>query len=211
MNLPLTFAALLALTGALVLLRFFWPRLSRPTQSLLIACACIVPTLFAIASVTGWSSSSIRWNAAFYWGCIASYEFLLILFTRLCPRWLTSIIATILILPILSASVFLPLAALFDPPPVTTVVLGDHLISERTPWGSGPVATTGTDLTIYYQPSWAPFVHRHRLSCRYFGSQCNAAEAYAVLQPDNKSVMMSCPASPDQPPETAHNLVMKLK
>jgi hypothetical protein len=211
MNLPLTFAALLALTIALVLLRFFWPRLSQRTKSLLIACACIGPALFAIVAVSGWSTSSIRWNAAFYWGCIASYEFLLILFTRLRPRWLTSIIAIILILPILSASVFLPLAAIFDPPPVTTAVLGDQLISERKPWGSGAVATTGTDLTIYYRPAWAPFLRRNRLSCRYFGSQCNAAAAYAVLQPDHKSVLMSCPASPDQPPETAHNFVMPLR
>src|SRR3982074_3271480 len=114
MNLPLTFAALVALTGALVLLRIFWPRFAQRTRSLLLACACIVPTLYVIAAATRWSTSSLRWNAAFYWGFIASYEFLLILFTRLRPRWLTSIIAIILILPILSASVFLPLVALVD-------------------------------------------------------------------------------------------------
>lgn len=177
---------------------------------MLIAGALIFPTLSALAAATHWSTASIRWNAALYWVSIASYEFLLILFTRLRPRWLTLTIAIILILPILSASVFLPLAALFNPPPVTTAVLGDHLISERTPWGSGPLATTGTDLTVYYQPAWAPFLHRRRRSARYFGGQCDAAGAYAVLQPDHESVLMCCPASPDQPPDSGHHLIVKL-
>lgn len=210
MNVPLTFAALTTLTGALVLLRFFWPHLSRRTQTFLIAGACIIPALFGLIFVSRWSTSSIRLNAACYWACIASYEFFLLLFTRLRPRWLTTIIAIILILPLLSASVFLPLADIFNVPPVTTVVLGDHFISERVPWGSHKFENTGTDLVIYSRPPWAPFVRRRRQSCRYYNSQCNASQAFAVLQPDRKSVLMVCPASPGQAPDTARSLVVKL-
>ena len=210
MNVPLTFAVLAALTGAIVLLRLFWPRLSRRTRSLLIGCACTVLAVSAIGLVTRWSTASNRLNIALYWACIASYELFLILFTLLRPRWLTSIIAIILILPILSASIFLPLAGIFDSPPITTAVLGDHFISERTPWGSGTADTSGTDLTIYYRPPWAPFLRRRQLSCHYYGGQCNASQAFAVLQPDHKSVLMSCPASPDHPADSARHLVLKL-
>lgn len=207
MHVPLTFGALVALTMGLVVLRAFWPRLPKRLQSFLIACAFIVPAVFGVAYAARWGTSSTRLNAALYWGCIASYEFLLILFTRLRPRWLTSIIAVILILPILSASIFLPLTFLFGMPPTTSAIIGDQIITERTPWGSGSVQTSGTDLTIYYRPSWAPFLLRRIHGVRYFGGQCNAWAAYAVVQPDGKSALMVCPAYPGQSPDTTRSLV----
>lgn len=210
MHLTLTYAVLATLTGALVVLRFFWPRLSPRIQVFLIASACIIPALFGLALVTHWSTSSLRVNTLCYWACIASYEFFLILFTRLRPRWLTSLIAIILILPILSASIFLPLAGIFDVSPVTTVVLGHGIVSERVPWGTGTFEATGTDLSISSKPSWAPFLRHRRQGTRYYNSQCDASQAFAILQPDGKSVRMACPASPGGPPETTRDLVVKL-
>lgn len=210
MHLPLTFAALATLTGALVLLRFSWPHLSPRLQIFFIASACIILLLFGLAMATRWSISSLRVNTACYWACIASYIFFLVLFTRLRPYWLTSIIAIILILPILSSSFLLPLTVLFDTLPVTKATLGNHFISERVPWSTHALETAGTDLTIYSGPPWASFIRRRRQAARYYNSQCNASQAFAVLQPDGKSVLMVCPAAPGQPPDTARRLVVKL-
>ena len=116
-------------------------------------------------------------------------------------------IAVVLILPILSASVLLPLGELFSPPPVTATALGDRLVTERMPWGTGSAATSGTDLTLYYQPPHVPFLHRRILSDRFFGGQCNAAGAYAVLLPDRKTVLAWCPGLPSGQPRSAHHSV----
>lgn len=205
----LTFAVLAILTGALILLRLQWPRFSHRTHTALIACACTALLLYAITFVTGWSTASDHLNAALYWGAIASYEFFLLLFTLLHPRWLTSIIAAILIFPILSASVFLPLIFLFTSPPHTIVSIGPNLISDRIPSG-GEVDTSGFDLTIYSHPAWTHFFRRRRQASHYFSAQCNAAQAFATLEPDGKHVLMSCPAAPNQQPDSARNLVVKL-
>jgi hypothetical protein len=211
MNLPLTFGVLVALTGFLVWFCFYWPRVPHRVQRILIALACFFPALSVFEIATQWSTASIRVNAGFYWLAVAGYEFLLILFTRLKPRWLTTMIAVILILPLLSASAFLPLTDLFTPPPATRADLGRNMYSERTPWGSGSVASRGTDLGIYYRPPWAPFLRRRRQSCRYFGGQCDAWSAFAELEPDGKNVMMACPADRGNPASSAHHFVVPLK
>lgn len=208
--LPLTFAVLAILTGALIVLRLSWSRFSRKTHNIFIGCACAALTLHAFTFVTGWSTSSDHLNAAIYWGAIAGYEFFVLLFTLLRPRWLTAIIAVVLILPILSASPFLPLASLFDSAPHTIVSIGPNFISDRVPWGSGTASTSGFDLTVYSHPSWTHLFRRRRQASRYFSGQCDASQASATLQPDGKHVLMSCPAAPNQPPDTARNLVVKL-
>ncbi|MEO8736518.1 MAG: hypothetical protein ABI380_08245, partial [Edaphobacter sp.] len=187
-----------------------WLRLSPKAHFVLIACACIAPILYAITFVTGWSTASSHLNAAIYWFAIAAYEFFILLFTLMRPRWLTTIIAIVLIFPILSASAFLPLTELFDPAPHTVVSIGHNLISDRAPWGQGTTATSGFDLTIYSHPSWTHFFRRRRQACHYFSGQCDASEVSATLQPDQKHVLMSCPAAPDQQPEAARSLVVKL-
>ncbi|MEO6909311.1 MAG: hypothetical protein ABI158_00105 [Edaphobacter sp.] len=208
--LPLTFAALALLTGALILLRLRWPRLSPKTQKKLVLSACIAILVYAIPTDAHWSTSSNRVNAALYWAAIASYEFFLLLFTLLRPRWLTGIIAAVLIVPILSASAFLPLAELFDTSAHTVVTVSPNLISDLAPWGTGTAPTSGFDLTIYSHPSWTKLLRHRRQGCHYFSGQCDASRASAALQPDGKHVLMSCPAAPDQPPDATRNLVVKL-
>lgn len=210
MHVPLTLGVLAAVTGILVLLRIFWSRIPRGAQWFLIACAVIIPVVFVIGMATRWSVTPARVNFGIYWLCIASYEFLLILFTRLRPRWLTSIIAILLILPVLSASIFVPLALFFAAQSVTTARLGGDIVSERVPWGLGTDETSGTDLTIYYQPRWAPWLHRRIVSNRYYGGQCDAWSAYAVILPGGDNVRMICPASPNLPPNSAESIVWPL-
>jgi hypothetical protein len=166
--------------------------------------------LYAFTFVTGWSTSSYHLNAALYWAAIAGYEFALLLFTLLRPRWLTAMIAAVLMLPILSASPFLPLAELFNTAPHITVSIGSNFISDLAPWGNGTAASSGFDLTVYSHPSWTKFFRRRRQGSRYFSGQCDASKASATLQPDGKHVLMLCPAAPNQRPEAARSLVVKL-
>jgi len=208
--LPLTFVGLAIMTGALILLRLRWTRLSSKTQKILVYCACAALIFYALISVTLWSTSSTHLNAVFYWCAVAGYEFFILLFTLLRPRWLTSIIAAVLILPILSASPFLPLAELFNPAPHTIVSIGPNFISDLSPWGAGTAPNSGFDLIIYSHPSWTHVLRRRRQACHYYSGQCDASKAYATLQPDGKHVLMSCPAAADQPSAAARSLVVKL-
>jgi len=210
MHVLLTLGILAVLTGALALVRILWRRIPHPVRTLLITCAVIVPAIFAIATATRWSTSSYRLNYGLYWLFIVACEFLLILFTLLRPRWLTSIIAIVLILPVLSASIFLPLTLFFGAPPAATTRIGDNIISERVPWGAGSPETSGTDLTIYYQPRRLPLLRRCLLASRYYGGQCDAWAAYAVVQPDRRSILMVCPASPRLGPDSARSIVLPL-
>lgn len=208
--LPLTFAILALLTGALVVLRLRWLQIPRKTHRIFIICACTALAFYAFTFATGWSTSANHLNAALYWSAIASYEFFILLFTLLRPRWLTTIIAIILIVPIFSASPFLPLTDIFDNAPHTIVSIGPNLISDRVASGVGTTDRAGFDLTIYSHPSWTHFFRRRRQASHYFSGQCYAAKASATLQPDHKHVLMSCPAGPGQRPEDARNLVVKL-
>jgi hypothetical protein len=208
--LPLTFAILAILTGALVLLRLRWSRLSHKTKRTLVTCACAALGLYAFSFATGWSTSSNHLNATLYWFAMAGYEFFILLFTLLRPRWLTTIIAIVLLLPIFSASPFLPLTDIFNTAPHTIVSIGPNLISDRAPSGVGTTDRSGFDLTIYSHPSWTHFFRRRRQASHYFSEQCDASRASATLQPDHKHVLMSCPAAPNQQPDAARNLVVKL-
>jgi len=208
--LPPTFALFVVLTGALIALRLSWSRISLGSHRILIACACAALFIYAFTFVTGWSTSSNHLNASLYWFAIAGYELFLFLFTLLRPRWLTIIIAIVLIIPILSASPFLPLTELFNSAPHSIAPIGPDLVSDRSPWSDGPFANSGFDLVVYSYPSWTHFVRRRRQGARYYNGQCDAAHASATLQPDQKHVLMSCPAAPGQPQSSARNLVVKL-
>ncbi|MEO6815662.1 MAG: hypothetical protein ABI177_03095 [Edaphobacter sp.] len=207
--LPITFAVLAILTGALILLRLRWHQLSHKAHSIFIGCAGTALVLYLLMFATSWSTASNHLNAAIYWAAIAGYEFFLLLFTLLRPRWLTTIIAVVLMLPILSASPFLPLAELFNPASHTITSIGPDFTSDLAPWGTGR-APSGFDLTLYSHPSWTQFLRRRRQACHYFSGQCDASKAYATLQSDGKHVLMSCPAAPDQQPDAARSLVVKL-
>jgi hypothetical protein len=207
--LQLTFVALAILTGALILLRLRWTRLSPKVHRALISCASAILFLDAMILIARISTSSSHLNALFHWLAAASYGLFLLLFTLLRPRWFTAIIAIILFFPILSASTLLPLSQLFNPAPHTVVSLGPNLISDNVPWGTGPVSIAGFDFTIYSTPSWARFLRRRRQGARYFNGQCDAAHASATIQPDGKHALMTCPAYPGQP-DTARNLVVQL-
>ena len=58
--LPLTFAALALLTGALILLRIRWRCLSQKTHKALIVCASAAILLYLFTLATGWNTAAWR-------------------------------------------------------------------------------------------------------------------------------------------------------
>ncbi len=209
MYLTLTFALLLAVTAMLVLLRLRWMYLSPYVRRAVLVTACTIVTIFLLGYSIHWATASARINTIAYWLFLACCEFFVLLLTLLPPRWLTSLIAVVLLLPILSASIFLPLTAVFAPPPVTTP-LGDHLVSVTEPWTSGKIGVSGVDIDILYRPAWAPFLQHRRQTDRLYETQCDTAKATATLQPDRQSILFDCPANPYQPSAPGIHVVVHL-
>lgn len=197
MHLTLTFATLLAVTAILVLLRLRWTHLSPNLRRTILATACAICIIFLLSYGTGWSTTGVRLNYIFYWLFLASVEFFVLLITLVPPRWLTSLIAVVLLLPILSASIFLPLTAVFAAPPVTTPI-GDHLVSTATPWNSGKIGITGIDLDVYYRPAMMPFLQRRLKANHLYNTQCDTGKAFVVIQPDQRSILLVCPVNSGQ-------------
>ena len=211
MNVLVSLAVFLVFTGALLLLRFRWPLFSTRARYRMIAIACVVCLVMGICAAMKWSTVYPWLNAACYLAAMVSYEFfIIVLFTRLQPRWLTSIIGIVVIVPLLSASFFLPISGLTRES-MATVDLGSRFFSERLPWGFGGPQTSGTDLTLYYRSKWLPWMQREVLSSRYYGGQCDAWAAYAELQPDHRSALMVCPLWPGQTTGPVHPVVWGFK
>jgi hypothetical protein len=199
MHVPLTLAALAALTTALLLLRIFWPRVPMRTQRVLTALAGVILILCAVTSATRWNPISPTLQALARWAAFASYEFFILLFTLFRPKRLTIPIAAVLILPILSASTLLPLGELFDSFPHATVRLDDHLFAVKTIIDRRSVAANATDLGVFYRTPFLPLLQRRVAATRFFDTQCNASASFAKIDPDRTSVILNCPASPTEP------------
>jgi hypothetical protein len=208
MHIPITTATLALLTFAILLLRIYWIRLPATVRVYLIRAAVFLIIVHVVFTVTRWGTASDRVNVMIKWSAIASYELLLLLFTRLHPRWLTSICGLILLVPIFASSVLLPLTSLFDPYTNKATSLGSDLSYQRIPWGSSPSANSGAEIVIYYQPRLAPFLRRDLLHTPFNNQQCNAGAVFAILEPDRKTVIARCPRWPSQGPGTEDRLLM---
>lgn len=113
------------------------------------------------------------------------------------PRWLTSASAIILAIPILGASIFLPLAGIFYPPPRRLQPLGEHLYVSWQEYAVRGTPSSGVDLEILYRPPLLPFLQHSRLAGRFYNQHCNAVATEVVLQPDHNSVFVRCPSWPN--------------
>jgi hypothetical protein len=205
---PLTLVTLALCTALIVVLRIRWGRLSSKLKRRLIV-LCLVPVALLLFSVaTRLTTTSDHLNTAVYWGFVLGYIFFVSLFTLLRPVWLTSLIAIILILPLLSASAILPLAAIFSRQTHRRTDIGDGLVSDLVPLDNVTHDGSGADIVVYRRISWAPFLQRREQGARYFNTQCNASAAYAVLQPDGYHLRMVCPAAPGT--ATDRDMIVKL-
>jgi hypothetical protein len=209
-HVPQTILTLTLFTLAIVFVRIRWHRLSRRFKRCLILLAAASIGLMAIAALGRISTTSDHVNAAIYWSAVLSYIFFVVLFTLLRPRWLTSLIALVLVLPLLAASAILPLGAIFANLPHYTTPLGNGFVSDRVPIDAVTPNARGADFAIYHRFSWLPFVQRRHQGARYFSTRCDATAAYAVLQPDHVHILMVCPALPGQPAEEGVSLIVTL-
>jgi hypothetical protein len=193
---PLTFLGLLIIAAALLLLRSHWPTLQRSTRRLILALAFVPIALLLFGYGTHWVTISDRFNCAIYWGAVTGYLLLLTLHSLNRPRWLTSLSALILALPILSSALFLPLTGIFEPDHRRVHPLGHQLYASWLPFVEGTSTGSGADVDISYRPRLLPFMRHSRLGGRFYDTFCNSAATEVQLQPDHESVFVRCPPWP---------------
>jgi hypothetical protein len=202
MSITITAAILVLLTMAVLLLRIFWLRIPLGFRAFLLrgAVAMVLLHLFFVA--TKWGTTSTRVNAIINWLAIAGYELLILLFSRLSPKWLTSLSAAILLIPLFASSILFPLSLVLVPDSIARVPLGNNLYYKVMPWGNNGAGNSGIDLDVYYIPPFAPFLSR-KLGTQAFNMEhCNAFAAYAQPGPGPKTVVAHCPHSSGQPAGT---------
>jgi hypothetical protein len=209
-HVPLTIFTLALFTAAIVLLRLRWQRLSRNWKQRLIRFGIASIGTLLLTVLARVSTTSDQVNVLVYWCCILSYIFFVVLFTLIRPYWLTSLIAVILLVPLLSSSAILPLGAIFAHQQHHETALGAGLTSDLVTIDPLAPAATGADLSIYRRPAWAPFLQRKLFGARYFDTECHASAAIATLQPDRRGVLMICPAAPDRPPADRRSYLLPL-
>jgi hypothetical protein len=207
MYIPLTTAALALLTIAMVLLRIFWSRVPPRLRFFLIRASIAMIILHGLFVVTKWTTTSDRLNVFINWLAIVGYELLVLLFSRLPPRWLTLPSAIILLIPLFASSILGPLTDIFEPASRKRPPLGEHLYYQINPWTNAGGGNQGVDVVIYYRPPFAPFI-RHKLQSIPFNDhECNSRAASAIAFPAKKAVLARCPNWPSQPAGTVDKLL----
>jgi hypothetical protein len=205
MNIPLTTTTLVLLVVAMVMVRTFWLRIPAWLRSFLVRFACISAAVQLLITASTWSTGSNLVNAIINWLAIAGYILLILLFTRLHPRWLTTISGIILIIPIFASSVLIPLGNVFTPTPNRPVYIAKGLAYERVVWVEGP--SSGINFLLYRRPLWAPFLRKKIDYVPFNNQQCHTAASTATLEPDGKNVRVLCPPWPGQNTETVERTI----
>jgi hypothetical protein len=207
MHIPITIAALALLTAMMVLVRAFWPHVPPRLGSFLVRASIAMVVLHAFFAATKWSTTSDRMNVIINWLAIAGYELLVLLFSRLSPRWLTVPSAAILLVPLFASIIVIPLSHLFYLGSVKDFPIGNHLYYDVDPWKNPGGGNAGVDVHIYYRPPFLPFL-RHKLQTIPFNDQeCNASAAFAMPSPAPKTVLVRCPYWPSEPARTVDKLL----
>ena len=199
MSIPLTFATLALMTVAIILLGTFWSRVPHRLKVFLPRAAIVLILLQGFFVATKWGTTSDRLNVLIYWLAVAGYELLLVLFSRLSPRWLTSLCAAILIVPLFATSIVMPLAHLFDQGTIKKISIGHNLYYKSVVWADSG-STPGVDLDVYYRPPLLPFLSRKVQTQSFNSEQCDAFSAVIQAGPDSETVLAHCPHTPSQPP-----------
>jgi hypothetical protein len=203
----LTFATLIPLTVAMAVLGIFWPRVPSRLRFFLPRAAIALILLHGFFVVTKWGTTSNRFNILINWLAVAAYELLLVLFGRLSPRWLTTLSATILILPVFASSVVSPLSLIFHSGTIQKIPIGRNLYYKLIAWDTSGNGTSGVDLEIYYRPRFLPFLSRKLQTQSFSTAECNAFAATILPGPDPDTVLARCPHWPSQPPGSDDKLV----
>ncbi len=201
MYIPITIAALITLTVAMVLLRMYWTRIPKRFGYILIRASIVVIVTHAIFTATKWNTTSARLNVVINWLALAGFELLVLLFTRLSPKWLTVPSAIILIVPLFASSIVFPLTDIFIPGSRKESPIGNNFFYDVRSWSNSGGGNAGVDVLIYYHPPLVPFL-RHKMQTVPFNNQeCNSSAAFAVAGPRPRTVLGRCPRWPSQSSE----------
>ncbi len=206
MAIPLTFATLALMTLAIILLGAFWSRVPPRLKVFLPRAAIVLILLQGFFVFTKWGTASDRLNVLINWLAVAGYELLLVLFSRLSPRGLTSLSAAILIVPLFASSIVMPLALIFQRGTIKKVPIGHNLYYRRIAWDDKG-ATPGVDLDVYYRPPFLPFLMRKVQTQSFNSDHCYAFSAIILPGPDSETVLARCPHTPSQPPGSDDKII----
>ena len=193
MQVLLTTAVLASLTLAIIVLRLFWSRVPAKIRSFLVYAGLAMILVHVTFSVTKWSTTSEHLNSLVNWGAVAGYVLIVVLFTLNRPRWLTTVSAAILLLPIFASSILLPLRDLFNSVPSVTRI-DNRYVYQKNPWKEpGENQNSGADLMVFYQPGFLP-LHRKVQRATFNDMQCDAAASSATIDHERKIIHFHCPA-----------------
>jgi hypothetical protein len=196
MHVPLTFALLALITGIIVALRFVWWRLPLWLRSFALVTSVAMFLIRFLFIVSHWSMASTRINALLCWTSVVGYEVILVRFSLMRPRWLTSLSALILLVPLFGSTLLLPLTRIFDWSPADISAIGGPYICEKSEWDTSAVGNTGMDLIVFYRPPFAPFLRHLVQRAAFSDDQCDSAASSAVADVTNKVVHFHCPGRP---------------
>jgi hypothetical protein len=190
---------------AMIVLRVFWTRVPARLRFFLVRFAFVLVVAELLMTATTWNTVSNFANALINWGAVAGYMLIILLFTRHRPKWLTTISAVILLIPVFASSVLSPLGILFTPTPNRPVRITRNLFFERNVWVEG--ANSGIDLNLYHRPTFTPFLRKKIERVPFNNQQCHTAESMATLEPDGKNIRVVCPPWPNQNAEAVERII----
>ncbi len=87
------------------------------------------------------------------WLALAGFELLVLLFTRLSPKWLTVPSAIILIVPLFASSIVFPLTDIFIPGFKEESPIGNNFFYDVRSWSNSGGGNAGVDVLIYLPPA----------------------------------------------------------
>jgi hypothetical protein len=209
MHVPLTFALLALITGIIVALRFVWWRLPLWLRSFALVTSVAMFLIRFLFIVSHWSMASTRINALLCWTSVVGYEVILVRFSLMRPRWLTSLSALILLVPLFGSTLLLPLTRIFDWSPADISAIGGPYICEKSEWDTSAVGNTGMDLIVFYRPPFAPFLRHLVQRAAFSDDQCDSAASSAVADVTHKVVHFHCPGRPGKQPDIELTLPLR--
>jgi hypothetical protein len=210
MQVLLTTAVLASLTLAIILLRVYWSRVPARVRSFLVYAGLAMILIHVAFAVTKWSSISDRLNSIINWGAVAGYQLIVVLFTLYRPRWLTTISAVILILPVFASNILLPLGDLFSTTSPSISRIDSRYIYAKNLWNEpGENRNSGADLMVFYQPRFFP-LRRKVQRASFNNMQCNASASSANVDRVRKIIHFHCPASSTQAGSDPIDLLLPL-
>lgn len=187
-----TIGLLLAVTLGAIVLRAYWDRIPHGVEKALFVAGAIVVAIRFLFLVTRWGMASSRMNAILCWLAVIAYELILVRFSLMRPRWLTSLCAVVLLLPMFASSLLLPLTKIFDAPTANRIAIAMNYELEREPWDAKINGRSGYDFGILYRPSWIP-LQRMAQRSSFSDEQCRAIEATASVDTQKHLVHFHCP------------------